>query len=574
MNGLGSRSGRDGERRRRIWTNYSADGNIPPIDKKTDEPASLMLLARHGRFWVAQPRDAGQNPIKELDMCTTTRRDFLKAVGLGAAGLAAWRLRPAMAEGASKAKPNVLLIIADDMCWRDCGCYGNKEVKTPNIDRLAADGMRFDAMFTATAMCAPTRQQLYTGIFPVRNGAYPNHSRVYPGTKSVVHHLKALGYRVGLIGKTHFGPRESFPFEFLPGGKGGASNTKAIADFVNRDKGKPYCLIVCSNEPHSPWSKGESGAYPPGKLTVPPYLVDTAVTRRGLSKYYAEITFLDGQVGGCMDVVEKSGRKADTMFIFTSEQGSSFPFGGKWTCYENGLKTAFVVRWPAGVKAGSATGAMAQYVDVVPTLVEAAGGEPGKIDTGRGGAPGGGRGFDGRSFLGVLLGKTDRHRDCVYGAHTTRGIINATQGGYPIRSVRSATHKYILNCNHEATFTNAATRGAGATAIWGSWVASAKTDKFAADRVKWYQHRPAEELYDLAQDPYELKNIADDPACGKVKAELKKRLLAWMAQQGDKGNETEAGARRRQGRGDKAPKAGGKRKKKADRQPGKKAGSH
>jgi len=108
------------------------------------------------------------------------RRDFLKAVGLGAAGLAAWRLRPAMAEGASKAKPNVLLIIADDMCWRDCGCYGNKEVKTPNIDRLAADGMRFDAMFTATAMCAPTRQQLYTGIFPVRNGAYPNHSRVYP----------------------------------------------------------------------------------------------------------------------------------------------------------------------------------------------------------------------------------------------------------------------------------------------------------------------------------------------------------------------------------------------------------
>jgi len=311
-----------------------------------------------------------------------------------------------------------------------------------------------------------------------------------------------------------------------------------------------------------PWSKGESGAYPPDKITVPPYLVDTGATRAGLSKYYAEITFLDGQVAGCMDVVEKSGRKDNTIFIFTSEQGSSFPFGAKWTCYENGLKTAFVVRWPAKVKPGSTTGAMVQYVDVVPTLVDAAGGETAKIDTGRPGAPGGGRGFDGRSFLGVLLGKTDTHRRYVYGAHTTRGIINGTEC-YPIRSVRNATHKYILNCNHEATFKNVVTRGTKATGIWGSWVELAKTDKFAADRVNWYQHRPAEELYDLAKDPYELKNVAADPACGKVKQELKKRLLAWMAQQGDKGNETERNARGRRGKGRKGPKAGGKEKKAA-----------
>ena len=103
-------------------------------------------------------------------------------------------------------KPNIIIVLADDMSWHDAGCYGNTDIQTPHIDKLAKQGMRFTHAFTATAMCAPTRQQLYTGVFPVRNGAYPNHSGVYPGTKSLPHHLQALGYRVALLGKTHFKP--------------------------------------------------------------------------------------------------------------------------------------------------------------------------------------------------------------------------------------------------------------------------------------------------------------------------------------------------------------------------------
>ena len=102
--------------------------------------------------------------------------------------------------------PNVLLILADDQTYHDVGCYGNDQINTPHIDRLASEGMRFTRAFTATAMCAPTRQQLYTGLFPIRNGAYPNHSSVYPETRTIVHHLRELGYRVGLAGKKHFGP--------------------------------------------------------------------------------------------------------------------------------------------------------------------------------------------------------------------------------------------------------------------------------------------------------------------------------------------------------------------------------
>ncbi len=454
------------------------------------------------------------------------------------------------AQEGNATKPNIMLVIADDQCWRDSGCYGNKDVKTPNIDRLAKGGMRFNAMFTATAMCAPTRQQLYTGVFPVRNGAFPNHSKVYPGTKSIVHHLRALGYRVGLIGKKHFGPRASFPFEFLPGAKKAPLNSKAIAKFVGRDATQPYCLIVASNHPHGPWNSGPQDAYDAKTLTVPPFLVDNRVMREALVKYYAEITALDGQVGACMEIVEKSGRADDTMCIFTSEQGSGFPFGAKWTCYENGLKTAFIVKWPAKVKAGTVTDAMVQYVDVVPTLIEAAGGNPNRIDTGRPGAAGGGRGFDGRSFLSLLLGKADAFRDFVYGAHTTRGIIRGSEC-YPIRSVRSTTHKYIRNLNAGIPFNNVVidTRE---NSIWGSWVKSAETSQFAADRVKMYRHRPAEELYDLTADPYELKNLAGDPACREIKARLRKQLDAWMAQQGDKGNETERRAAERQGRKTKA----------------------
>jgi len=92
--------------------------------------------------------------------------------------------------GETASRPNILIVLADDMTWHDAGCYGNDQVRTPNMDRLAEEGMRFTRAFTATAMCSPTRQQLYTGLFPVRNGAYPNHSKVKPGVKSIVHYLR------------------------------------------------------------------------------------------------------------------------------------------------------------------------------------------------------------------------------------------------------------------------------------------------------------------------------------------------------------------------------------------------
>ena len=416
---------------------------------------------------------------------------------------------------ANERRPNIVLILADDLTWRDMGCYGNGEVRTPNIDRLAAQGMKFTHAFTATAMCSPTRQQLYTGLFPVRNGAYPNHSRVREGTKSLAHYLKPLGYRVALWGKSHVGPPESFPWE----------KVKDFASFIRRDAEQPYCLVFASPQPHLPWLKAKG--FDPAKLTVPPYLVDTPETRQALANYYTDVADLDRQVG---EVLKAAGAE-NTLVIFTSEQGAQFPFC-KWTCYDLGLRTGFIARRPGRIEAGSVTDAMIQYVDVVPTLVEAAGGT----------VP---EGLDGRSFLGVLEGRTKEHGDYAYGIHTTLGIIAGKP--YPIRSIRSRTHRYILNLMPKGEFNNTVIQHDRAV-YWRSWVRKAESDDFAAARVARYRKRPKEELYDLAKDPYELENLAGQPEHRALMDRMREKLEAWMKQQGDKGIETEMEALSRKNR--------------------------
>ena len=442
-------------------------------------------------------------------------------------------------------RPNIVLVLADDQTYHDAGAYGNHEVKTPNIDKLASQGMRFDRCFTATAMCAPTRQQLYTGVFPVRNGAYPNHSKVRSGTKSLGHHFKELGYRVALIGKKHYGPAPSFPFEYLGGaarkdGPAGFDEELPLAKakaFVDRDADQPYFLIVASNQPHKPWTRGDASVYDPAKLTVPAYLPDTPTTRKQFAAYYAEISYFDRQLGRVMKIVDDSGRADNTIVVYSSEQGSNFTHC-KWTCYETGLRTGFIVRWPANVKPGSTTDAMVQYVDVIPTLLHAAGTDPQKIDTGLPGAPDGGRGFDGRSFLPVLLGEANAHHDHVFGVHTTRGIISGS-ASYPIRSIRDTRYKYIRNLSHESPFKNIVNNGRGSADFWNDWVEAAKTDATIARLVDRYRHRPAEEFYDLDADPYEQKNLAGEPQHRARMDAMKTKLDAWMTQQGDKGVATE-----------------------------------
>ncbi|MCT4646678.1 MAG: sulfatase [Carboxylicivirga sp.] len=434
--------------------------------------------------------------------------------------------------------PNILLLHADDMSWRDCEPYGNPDVITPNITRLAEQGMTFNNMHTSTAMCAPTRMQLYTGIYPVRNGAYPNHSAVYDGTKSLVHHFEKLDYRVALIGKVHHEPFRSFPFEFLGGrhhdnGKGQDIDLERIKPILNQ--AKPFFLVVSSNQPHSPWNRGDASQYDKKKISVPEYMVDCEKTRNDLVNYYAEITYTDSLLGVCMNYLEEAGKEDNTIVIFTSEQGSSFPFA-KWTCYDLGLKTAFVIKWPEMIKAGTNNSALAQYVDIVPTLLDAVGGNLFDVSSAGVSEIKSKSGFDGESFLDILLQKKHKHRNYVYGIHTTRGIYSGSVC-YPIRSVRNQRYKYILNLNSSSVFHNmVTTRKDG---IYESWLDETNGDGKKQSYVAKYHKRPKEELYDILSDPYELTNLADSTILNKVKFELRRELFKWMKQQGDEGINTE-----------------------------------
>lgn len=426
---------------------------------------------------------------------------------------------------AAETKPNVVLLLADDMTWSDCEPYGSTNVPTPHLRKLAEQGMRFDNMFTATAMCAPARQMLYTGLFPVRNGAFPNHSQVRPGVKSIVHHLSALGYTVSLEGKRHFGPEASFPF------------AKRKLRQILKHTEKPFCHIVASDDPHKPWTTGKSSSFDPEKITVPPHLIDTPETRRQLCRYYAEISNLDHKLGSIMEQLDEAGAAGNTILMFNSEQGMTLPFGGKWTCYHTGLKTAFIVRWPGKVKPGSSTPALSQTVDILPTLVEIAGGDPATIDTGCADADGS-RGFDGRSLIPVLTGRSDHFRDHVFGAQTTRGILNGTL--YPIRSVSNKRYKYIRNLNHGNGFQNAYTSGGKYhDEFFRPLLAAAEKSPEIKSRLNFFQHRPAEELYDLKNDPHELHNLAAAPEHDEIRRSLGRQLDDWMRQQGDRGIETE-----------------------------------
>jgi uncharacterized sulfatase len=435
----------------------------------------------------------------------------------------------ASAHPTDSAKPNFVFIIADDCTHRDLGCYGG-QAYTPNIDRLAEQGMRFTKCFQAAPMCSPTRHNIYTGLYPVKSGAYPNHTFAKAGTQSVVQYLKPHGYRVALSGKTHINPKDIFPFEYS--GKNNNPDLDVIDQLFSQCKqsSTPFCLFACSNEPHSPWNKGDASRYPPEKVILPPYFVDTPKTRDDMSKYLAEITYYDWQVGEILKRLDHHGLADNTVVVVVSEQGSSFPFG-KWTCYDTGLQSACIARWPGNVQPASTSDAMVEYVDVLPTFLDAAGIERPDV-------------LDGKSFVPVLKGKTDQHKEFVFGIMTTRGINNGSDA-FGIRSIRGKRFKYVLNLSPEVEFTNACTQ----SAAFQSWVAKAEAgDADAADKVRRYSHRPAEELFDMEADPLEWKNVADDPQYASIKSELKQKLSSWMAEQGDLGQQTELEAFEHQAR--------------------------
>ena len=421
--------------------------------------------------------------------------------------------------------PDILLIIGDDATHSDLPLYGGTNARTPHLDRLAAEGLTFDRAYVGMSMCVPCRTELYTGLYPLHSGVCWNHAPARKGVRSVAHRLGDLGYRVGLTGKHHVAPASVFPFERVEGfepdcvAKTAGHDVAGIKAFMTRNAAGPFCLVIGLVAPHAPWTAGDPSAFDPKALKLPPYLADTPETRSDYAHYLAELELADRQVGDILKALEETGRAGRTLVIFTSEQGAQFP-GCKWTNWEQGLRTGFVVRWPGKVRAGARTAAMIQYADVLPTLVEIAGGDPAAM------------GFDGSSFLPVLLGKSDTHRTYAYAMHD-----NVPEGPpYPIRSVRDAEYRYIRNLTPDAVYIERHVMGkVEHTTYWPTWMAASSDDARIRALTTRYLRRPAEELYRLADDPWEMTNLAGDPAHAEAKRRLSAELDRWLAEQKDPG---------------------------------------
>lgn len=419
---------------------------------------------------------------------------------------------------AQESRPNIVFFLADDVTYNVIGCYGGEDAQTPNIDKLATEGMRFTSAYCAISMCAPFRAELYTGLYPVRSGCAYNHAPVKFGTKSVAHYLKDAGYRVGIAGKKHTSPSSSFPWEDFENNLNG----KEVRDFMTRDEAQPFCLFLCSHNAHAPWESGDASKFDQDKIYLAPIQHDNPKTREVMTRYLAEVEDLDREVGDMIESLDASGQRDNTIVMFSSEQG--WPLGfAKWSNWNLGVHTGLIACWPGKIKAGDKSNALIQVADILPTLLEAAGQ---KVESYQ---------LDGQSFYRHLLGQKQLLRKYVYGLHN-----NVPEGEpYPIRSIRDDKYHYIWNLTPKVSYHESHIMIENSRLVW--WNAlkeeEAKNDKDAIAILEKFHSRPAVELYKVDEDPYEMNNLAENPEYVKVRKRLDRELKRWMEEQKDPGAE-------------------------------------
>ena len=431
---------------------------------------------------------------------------------------------------------NIVLFIADDLGANDIGPYGNVIVRTPSIDRLAGESLLFSNAFASSPTCSPSRASILTGLMPFRNGAHANHSGIKSGIRTMPDYLRSMGYKTALAGKYHIGPRESYPFELIhhsnvpEAGKEDQgvlwtnldmSPVKAWLSGAARSD-SAFLLIVNDHSPHVIWP--EVPDYEPSMVDIPVYHVDTEETRLSRARYYTDIEKMDRNLGILLESLEVNGLAEKTIVVFTSDQGPQWAFG-KWNLYDYGVRVPLLIKWPAVVSGGATTDALVSLVDLLPTFVEMTGGD----------VPSFPEQVDGISLVPLLRGERNHSRTQVYGTRTGDGNMNRS----PMRMIRTGRYKYILNLAPEIEYTthiDLSKNHDGGRQYWDSWVDRSYETQRAAWVLWRYHHRPAEELYDVLNDPNELYNISGDPAYGKVLTRFRAQLSIWRNRQGDEEN--------------------------------------
>ena len=435
-------------------------------------------------------------------------------------------------------KPNMLFLLSDDHSYPFLSCYGDSNVNTPTLDRLAVEGMKFHRFFTAAPQCVPSRAALMTGRSPVA-ARMTRFSAPLPRDEVTLPELlrDQAGYYTGVCGRSFHldGSNKSGQAMVKVFDQNNLKTFKERVDFLRTgpDKGvsnqvsefldakpsdKPFFMWANFSDPHHVWDAPEKFRPDPSLLKLPQHWPDLPGMRTQLADYCAEINRLDGTVGEVIALLEKRGLLEKTLIVFAGDNGAALPHG-KGSLYDPGSNVPFLVRWPGVVKPGIESRALVSGEDLAPTLLAAAGIAIYPK-------------MSGVSFLPLLKGEAYQPRKFLFverGPHGSAPVTaKMSSSGYDLsRAVRSDRYKFIYNCTPWIPYSPV---DSGGGAAWkeiqvgnasGQLSAGVKTTYFSSPR-------PVYEFYDLENDPSELNNLSGQTRVASEEQRLREALAEKM----------------------------------------------
>jgi len=493
-------------------------------------------------------------------MCHTIRKLFLLLLAVISFFSGCGRPEGEAGREAGQDLPNFVLIVSDDHGTGDLGAYGNSAIKTPNLDYLASEGIRFTQAYCTSASCSASRSVILSGLYNHASGQFGHqhqyhHFSAYDHVVSLPVFLEQLaGYQTARVGKYHVAPEEVFHFQQVM--EASLRNPVAMADscreFIEQHRDDPFFLYFCTADPHragpvsdQPMAPNSFGnvegsregvdpvSFAPGEVEVPPYLPESESCREELAQYYQSVARLDQGVGRLFEHLKQAGVWDNTVVIYISDNGIAFA-GAKTTVYQPGINLPCLVKNRNGKNRGEVSDAMINWADLTPTILDLAGILPRAQQMVRKryeelshtGDRTVNEELQGHSFKPVLENPAVGGRDETYASHTFHEITMY----YPMRSGITRQYKLIWNIAWELPYPHASD-------LWSSstWQSALKRGEgmYAGRTIRAFSHRPEFELYDLENDPYETINLAGDPAFGEVLGTMKEKIRAFQERTND-----------------------------------------
>ena len=466
-----------------------------------------------------------------------TRRQFLKTAGYSAAAGAMTLACSGARVEQHASRPNILFCIADDWGWPHAGKYGDRTVQTPAFERLANEGILFHHSYVSSPSCTPSRNSILTGQHHWRLGEGANlystldtHIPVYPLL------LEQAGYHVGFWRKS-WGPGMLEPGGYVDSHPAGKQYGGGFGEFLDaRPEGTPFCFWLGASDPHRTYEEGSGRAsgIDVDAVEVPGFLPDVEPVRSDIADYYFEVQRFDSDVAAAVSLLEEIGELDNTLIVMTGDNGMPFP-RCKSNIYDMGVHEPLAIRWGDVVKGGREVYDFTSFADFAPTFLAAAGVRIPET-------------MSGRSLLPIL--ESDKNgwimpeRDHVlFGKERhTPAQRSPSMGGYPCRGIRTDDYLYIYNFAPDrwpAGVPEGATHPIGIFADCDDGPSKTFLMEHKDDPVysRYYElsfgKRPAEELYDMKNDPDQLNNLAGDSRYEVVRSEMNGRLMNGLRETGD-----------------------------------------